>query len=273
MNRRLRPINILMFLAALILFYPFANPATADAVSADEIIERASLNYYYAGKDGKARAKMTITSASGATRTRELTMLRYDIVDGGRQKYYVYFHKPLDVEGMIFMVWKNVGKDDDRWLYIPAIDLVQRVAASNKRSSFAGSHFTYEDVSGRAPSLDSHELLSEESLNGKDAYVIKNTPLDPDLVEFSYYTVWVDKSTFLPIKAEYHDKGGRLYKVMTTDEVKDIQGIPTVVKASAEEIDGGSTVVEFVDVKYDVGLKESVFDERYLRRPPRRWVR
>lgn len=260
-----------MAAAMLLLIYPLA-PA-AGAINADEVIEKASIAYYYAAMDGKARAKMTIKSASGVERTRELTMLRYDIEDGGRQKYYVYFHKPLDVEGMIFMVWKNIGRDDDRWLYVPAIDLVKRVAASNKRSSFAGSHFTYEDVSGRSPALDSHELLREEKVSGKDAFVVKNSPKDADLVEFSYFTVWVEKSTFLPLKAEYFDKGGKLYKVMSTEEVRKVQGIPTVVRARAEEPGRGETLIEFEEIKYDVGLKEDVFNERYLRKPPRRWVK
>ena len=261
------------FFLLSVLLVLFTGPARAEGQSADEVMEKANRASYYAGKDGKARVTMTIKSASGATRTRELTMLRYDIEDGGRQKYYVYFHKPLDVEGMIFMVWKNVGADDDRWLYVPAIDLVKRVAASNKRASFAGSHFTYEDVSGRSPALDTHELIGSEKVGGADAYVVKNTPRDADLVEFSYYTVWVDKKSFLPIKAEYFDKGGRLLRVMTTEEVKDIQGVPTVVKARADEPGSGSTLVEFNEIRYDVGLSEGVFDERYLRRPPRQWVK
>lgn len=258
-------------LAALILL--ILAPAAFAAEDADEIVKKASINYYYAGSDGKARVTMTIKDSSGAERTRELSMLRFDREDGGEQKYYVYFHRPLDVEGMIFMVWKKVGADDDRWLYVPAIDLVRRVAASNKRSSFAGSHFTYEDVSGRHHTLDAHELLREERLGERDAYVIKNTPKDADVVEFSYYTAWIDKESLMPLKAEYFDKGGKPYKVMTTEEIKEIQGIPTVTRARAEEIGLGSTIVEFGEIRYDIGISEDIFTERYLRKPPRRWIR
>lgn len=262
------------FYSAAVFLLAVLVPALSFAVpKADRIIERSNLAYYYAGSDGKARVKMTITDSAGRKRKRVLTMLRYDVKDGGRQKFYVYFHRPSDVEGMVFMVWKNVGRDDDRWLYIPAIDLVRRIAARDKRSSFAGSHFTYEDVSGRLPGDDRHEYLGSEKVGGRDAYVIKNTPLDADLVEFSYYKVWIDKENYLPLRAEYYDRGGRLYKVMTSEEIKDIQGIPTVTKARAEATDGGFTVIEFTEVKYNVGLRESTFSERYLRRPPRRWVR
>jgi outer membrane lipoprotein-sorting protein len=261
------------FLIILFVSFIFILPGRAFSLGADEIIEKANLAYYYGGEDGRAYARMTIKDRAGRTRIRVLTMLRKDLEEGGRQKFYVYFHEPADVSGMVFMVWKNPGKDDDRWLYIPAIDLVKRVAASDKRSSFAGSHFTYEDVSGRDPADDTHELLREEPFEGKDAYVIKNTPKDGSLVEFSHYITWIDKENFLPLKGEYFDKGGKLYKVMTTEEVKKIQGIPTVVKARTEDIGSGETVVEFVEVRYSLGIKEGIFKERYLRKPPRKFIK
>ena len=259
--------KFLFFLLVMLIAVP------AFALEADEIVEKASRAYYYAGADGRADVTMTITDSRGRTRTRGLTMLRYDVVDGGAQKYYVYFHRPADVEGMIFMVWKNVDRDDDRWLYIPAIDLVKRVAASDKRSSFAGSHFTYEDVSGRSTADDTHELLREEKLNGRNTYVVKNTPRDGATVEFSYYLTWIDRENFLPLKGEYYDKAGTLYKTMTSEEIKTIGDIPTVTKARATSAEGGETVVEFEEIKYNVGLNEDVFSERYLRKPPRKWVK
>ncbi len=248
-------------------------PDNASALSADEVMDRANLAYYYGGKDGVARVRMTIKDRRGRVRMREMTMLRYDVEDGGRQRFYVYFHKPEDLEGMIYMVWKNTDRDDDRWLYVPAIDLVKRVSQRDKRSSFAGSHFTYEDVSGRLPRDDVHELVGEEMVDGRQTYVIKNIPKDRDLVEFSFYITWIDKDNFLPIKGEYYDRAGKLYRVITAETIETIQGIPTITKARARDVEGGETVVEFRDVRYDVGIKEDIFSERYLRRPPRRWIR
>ncbi len=267
-------VTIRIFRYALPLLILLLIPGTTVALTADEIIKKASLVYNYAGDDGVARLKMRIKDRRGRERYREMTMLRKDIEDGGRQYYYVYFHRPADVEKMVFMVWKNIGKDDDRWLYIPAIDLVRRIAARDKRSSFAGSHFTYEDVSGRNPEDDEHTIMKDELLDGRPVYIIKNVPKDKDIVEFSYYVTWIDKGDFLPRKAEYFDKARRLYKVFTVEKIETIQGIPTVVKIRAEDKGrGGETVVEFEDIRYDVGIKKSVFHERYLRRPPRQWIR
>ncbi|MBF0244070.1 MAG: outer membrane lipoprotein-sorting protein, partial [Planctomycetes bacterium] len=168
--------------------------AETAAPGADEIVTKANLAAYYAGKDGSAQVSMTITDAQGRTRTREFSILRRDVEDGGAQTFFVYFKKPSDVRKMVFMVHKNIDKDDDRWLYLPSLDLVKRIAASDKRTSFVGSHFLYEDVSGRSPNEDKHELLGSEGEN----YLLKHTPKDGKGLEFSYYTTLIDKTTFLP---------------------------------------------------------------------------
>ena len=149
---------------------------------------------------------------------------------------------------------------------MPALDLVKRIAASDKRTSFVGSNFFYEDVSGRAVAEDVHELLETTDKH----FVMKNTPKDPGSVEFASYTVWIDKNTFMPMKAEYVDKQGKKYREVEVLEVKDVQGHPTVVKSRVKDLQtGGETVSVFTEVEYDIGLDEKIFTERYLRRPPR----
>lgn len=257
-----------------ILILVFILPFEAQAITADEIVKRANLASYYAGDDGMAKVKMVLISRDGRKRYRELTILRKDIREGGEQRFYVYFHRPSDVRRMVFMVWKHMDRDDDRWLYIPAIDLVKRIATRDKRSSFAGSDFTYEDVSGRHPDADTHTLIGEEKIDGKEVYVIKSVPKEPRLVEFSHYITWIDKETFIPLKAEYYNRKGKLQRVITAEEIREIQGFPTVVKARAENIETGHTTeVEFQKIHYNVGIEEEVFEERFLRRPPRKWIR
>lgn len=246
------------------------SAAAYAGMSADEIIDKANEAAYYQADDGSARAKMVITDSQGRTREREVTILRIDVPGSKEQKYYVFFHKPSDVRNMVYMVWKHVGKDDDRWLYLPALDLVRRVAASDKRSSFAGTNFLYEDISGRNPDEDDHELVSE----GGDFYEIKNTPKNPGSVEFDYYTLKVDKNNFLPMKAEYYDKSGKLYRTIEALKVEDVGGYPTITEMKASDFNsGGSTVTSFSDVKYDVGLTDDIFTERYLRRAPTKWIK
>jgi hypothetical protein len=237
----------------------------AQEPTVDEIVTHANQAAYYAGKDGRASVKMVLHDAGGGTRERAFTILRLNL-ENGDQKFYVYFEEPADVRKMAFLVWKDVDGDDDRWLWLPALNLVKRIAPGDKRTSFVGSDFVYEDVSGRGIHEDVHELVGTEG----DRYRLKNTPGDPGSVEFSYYDLWIDKQTWLPVKAEYYDKQGRLYRRVEALTVEVIAGHPTVMVSKVTDLVTGSyTVNTFTEVRYDIGLDERIFSERFLRRPPR----
>jgi len=277
MNRSHVHTRLIAAASLLVLLAGAACAAEAD-LSVQQIVDKTNHAAYYQGADGRAQVSMTITDGQGRTRSREFTILRRDDPpDGakddaftGGQTFYVYFHRPADVNKMAFMVHKHLDRDDDRWLYMPALDLLKRIAASDKRTSFVGSHFLYEDVSGRRTTDDKHELLDTTD----NYYVLKNTPLDADKVEFASYTMWIHRGTFLPVKIEYLDKQGRAYRTYTAMKVETIQGRPTVTKSKMEDKNiGGHTVMEYSDVRYDVGLPADIFTERYLRQPPRKYLR
>ena len=264
-----------LLLAALVAAHTVPASLVAAEPSVDEIVAQANHAAYYQGRDGKARVNMVIRDAQGRERQREFSMLRLDLEEEGSpedgdQRFYVFFHLPADVNKMVFMVHKNVGGDDDRWLYMPALDLVKRIASAEKRTSFVGSHFFYEDVSGRNIDDDDHELLETT----KEYYVLKNTPKDPKSVEFSYYKMWVHRASMLTVKVEFYDGGGAHYRTYETLGVEQIQGHHTVTKARMQDLrTKGETVVEYRGVEYDVGIPESIFAERFLRKPPRKFLK
>jgi len=265
----------LMLLAAGLLpaFAVLAQP------SVDEIVHRANLAAYYQGKDGRAQVQMTITDKQGRERERRMIILRRDDPDSdalednaywGEQKYYVYFQRPSDLNRTVFMVWKHLDSDDDRWLYLPSLDLVRRISATDKRNSFVGSDFFYEDVSGRNINLDEHELIDTTDVY----YVVKSTPKNPDNVEFAWYESYIHKDSFIPVQISYYKEGGEKYREATALEVETIDGYPTVTNSRMKSLETGSTTtMEYLSVEYDVGLPEDIFTERYLRRAPREHLR
>lgn len=262
----MRKTKLLMLISVFVLLWCVGVSSALDTPAVDEIVQKTNLSAYYAGDDGKSSVAMTITDSQGRVRTREFTILRLDVEDGGSQKFYVYFKKPSDVRKMVFMVHKHIDKDDDRWLYLPALDLVKRIAASDKRTSFVGSHFFYEDVSGRSITEDDHELVETTDTR----FVLKNIPRDPASVEFSSFTMYIDKTTFIPMKIEYINKLGEIYRVVEALALEEIQGIPTVTKSSVKDLlTGGSTVSEFTNIQYNIGLNDDIFTERYLRKAPK----
>ncbi|KAA3604389.1 MAG: outer membrane lipoprotein-sorting protein [Calditrichaeota bacterium] len=252
-----------IFFLNLIIF------TTAFAQNAEEIMMKSHLNYYYAENDGKAKVKMVLTNKRGKERVREFVMLRLDKEEGGKQFYYTYFEQPSDVKRTTFMVWKNVGEDDSRWIYVPAIDLVKEIAAADKGSSFVGSDFSYEDVSGRHWTSDIHEVLREESVEGKDAFVVKSVAKEGKPA-FAYTITWVDKVDLLPLKIEFYDKKDKLEKVFRAVKIEEINGVKTVTHRQMEDVKKKHTTdIFFESIDYNVGLTEDIFTERYLRKAPK----
>jgi len=243
------------------------------AATPDEIMKKSQAAFLYQGKDFKARVMMKLVSKGGQERVREMTMLRKNYgAPGSDQKYFIYFFQPADVKDMTFMVYKYPGKDADRWLFVPAISMVRRIAAKDKYSSFVGSDFTYEDVSGRNLEEDTHSIVKEEKAGGKDCTVVKNTPKVADM-EYSYKLSWIDKISSLPLKEEYYDKRGELYKVFKADEVQDVKGLPTVTKRTMKNLQSGHmTQVTYLKTDYNIGIEDSLFSERFLKQPPKKWI-
>lgn len=249
--------------------FPF-NVGAEETPDVEQIVRDTNRVVYYQGDDGRARVTMIIRDSKGRERVKELTILRRDVgAEDGDQLFYIYFHAPADERGTTFMVWKHLDKDDDRWLYLPALDVQKRIVASDKRTSFVGSHFYYEDVSGRRLSDDVHELIDVTDTY----YVVKNTPKDPGLVEFDSYTMWIHKTSMIPVEVKF-EKNGEVYRAAKTLGVKEIQGHMTVTKSKMTDLrTGGSTTMEYASVEYDVGLSADLFTERYLRTPPTKYLK
>jgi hypothetical protein len=273
----------------LFIFSILCIPASAEqeekgVPSVETIVSRSNRTAYYQGEDRRADVHMRIVDAQGRTRTRRFTILRRDNLPPedkaqqyekdeytGDQRFYVYFKAPPDVRDTVFMVWKHVDmdRDDDRWLYLPDLDLVKRIAASDKRTSFVGSHFYYEDVSGRNTNEDTHELVDVTD----NYFILDNAPKEPEMVEFSHYKMWIHRDTFLPIQTEYYDQRGEAYRRYKVLNVSRPQGFLTVTKSKMEELrTGGQTTIEYSEVAYNVGLPKDIFTERYLRKPPMRYI-
>jgi len=257
MKRLLMILSLLTFVSQILL--------SAEQPDVQEIVKRANEAAYYAGKDGKADVKMVIDDGKGGTRERAFTILRLNTQDGD-QKFYVYFKEPADVRKMAYLVWKKVDGDDDRWLWLPALNLVKRIAPGDKRTSFVGSDFVYEDVSGRNPKEDKHEIVKETDAH----YFLKSTPLDPDSVDFAYYELKIDKKTWLPMEANYYNRDQKIFRKVEATKVEMVDGHATVLESVVSDLNtGGKTLNIFSNVSYDTGLNEAIFSERFLRRPPR----
>jgi len=261
-----------LLLTGLFISSLSANIAVSAAPLSDvnEIIEQANLSAFYQGQDASAQARMKITDSQGNVQIRQFSLLRKNIRRGGDQQFLIAFSRPSDVKGMMFRVEKHLSTSDDRWLYLPALDLVKRISAADQRTSFVGSHFFYEDISGRNTQLDRFTLTNTT----EGYYIIEARPKAPASVEFSSYVMTIDRVMMLPIKIEYFNRNKELYRTVQALKIKQVGDFFTVLSAKASNhIDGSSTLIQFRRVRYNIGLPSSIFSERSLRNPPSRWLK
>jgi hypothetical protein len=261
--------TLLYFVLAATLSFSVQADANKEP-NVNNIIAQANLAAFYSGNDGRSQARMIIVDNQGRKQMRQFTILRNTLEKAGDQQMMVFFSRPSDVRGTVFRVEKKIIEGDDRWLYLPGLDLLRRISSGDKRTSFVGSHFFYEDISGRNIQDDKYTLINESTTH----YLIEATPKDASTVEFSRFQVSIDKVNSLPTTVEYFDKNNTLYRKVSAITIKDINGFPTVVRSKVEDIaNGGYTTLELKNVTYDIGYPSSVFSERSMRTPPTQYLR
>jgi len=246
------------------------------AQDVNEIMEKAHLAAYYQADDGVAQLLMKVYPKGGKAPIKKLFyMMKIDLEEGGKQMFFTYFVSPSDIKRTTFLVHKYIDKDDFRRLYIPASDKVIAIAGSRKQDPFMGSDFTYEDVSGRHFSKDTHKLVGEEEFAGVQCYVTESIPKVKE-PHISKLKAWINKETYTPMRVDFYNHDGVVYRTYTSEKIQDIQGFPTILKRiMVSPLDGTKTeiLVNPKKTHYNVGLKESDFSERSMKNPPMKYLK
>jgi len=216
-------------------------------------------------KDSIADMQMTLINAAGQKKVRTMKM---KVLEGEEEdKSLMEFLTPADVRGTKFLSYEHVNKDDDQWLYLPALKRVKRIASKNKSGAFMGSEFSYEDLSAFNPKKYHYEGEAEEGeLNGKAVYIGSATPLS----KYSGYTKlvnYVDKESFLIQKTEYFDRKKELLKIALFGEYKKLDGVYRIGKIEMKNIQNDkTTILIWSNEKIKNGLKSRDFHKRYLKK-------
>jgi outer membrane lipoprotein-sorting protein len=236
--------------------YVFAQTSANDIIAASRERIKAETT--------SARTRWVLTAKDGSTAERLID--QYSKKGSKGDRAVIVFQQPASVRGTRFLTMENQGGADDQWIYLPSLNKVRRIAASEGSGSFMGTDLSYDDVSSsnRDAGLDTHALLREENLNGRPCYVIESKPRDTSY-QYSRMLLWIDKDSKLNWKIECYDRRNTLVKILEVLDVKDVQGFitPTVTKMSTLA-SGTSTTINVDIIKYDDPIPESVFTTSYL---------
>ena len=239
--------------------------STTNGVMAQPIGQKIMEDVYNLpkGEDMQGELTMTLINRQGEQRVRNLRQYSKDY--GDVEKKIMFFLSPADVRGTSFMNWSYTdGRDDDQWIYLPALRRVRRISSDGKDDYFMGSDFTYDDLGDRHPDEDNHKLLREETLNGKACYVVESTPKEPDYM-YSKTITWVMQDNNLGLKREFYDDRGRLLKILEIKQFEKINGYWTILETEMRNVQNNHTThMRFANVQYNQGIPDMKFTERSM---------
>ncbi len=232
--------------------------AQMDAQTGRDIIQRVKDR-----PDGNTRyAEMQLTLMKKNGDKRERKMVSWAMDEGKDTKKIMFFTYPGDVKGTGFLTWDydQAGKEDDKWLYLPAMKKTRRISGSSSKTDyFMGTDFTYDDMGGRSVDEDKHTLLREETRDGHKCWVVESVPNDPHEV-YSRKVTWIRQDSDTGVFCEFYDKLGKLHRVMTVTDLQKVEGFWTVMKMEMKNVQSGhSTQITVSEPKYDIKVDKSLF--------------
>lgn len=256
-------------LLALTLGLSFISTSLlADDAEARTIMEKVD-----ARDDGKTLEQdmlMVLIDKNGNKRNRDIKSYGKDFA---KDEYRIMFFKsPADVKNTAFLTYDydNASKDDDQWLYLPALKKVKRIPTSDKSSSFMGSDFSYFDMTDRDLEDYDFKLLKETEVRGKKAWMIEAIPRSTKIIKESGYTKTIalvrqdnymvvrsigfmknNKKKYLDVVRLHQEQG-----VWLTDEMT----MTTKKGANTEH----KTILNFSNIKLNNTIDDSMFTTRRL---------
>lgn len=225
------------------------------------------------GRDSRSTMRMRLFDRQGRARERVLTTLG---LKGGPgrpapgDRSLTRFTYPNDISGTGFLVWENPDGEDERFLYLPSLGRVRRIAGNEAQDSFMGSDFTYEDIGGREFSDYTYTLLDESGRwtapDGSihPVYRLESRSRDAR-ARFPRVVSLVRQDNFLVVRADIFNRRDEVQKVFDVKRVDRISGIWTVLEMTmADALQKTRTDLVVETVEYNVGLTPADFSRRAL---------
>ena len=227
-----------------------AAPATADApLTAQAIMEKVDFATRKAFSTQLASVKITTCKyvvTDGNVKCSEKPRIvvaentkKVDVVDGTyNDRSLSIVREPVTDKGTGLLVFEygERGRDNDNWLYLPALAKVNRVIANDDEGgSVFGSEFsveTTENPEARKIYEYDYRLVEESVQQGRPVWVVELTPKAEKAKKTRYEKVvsWVDKETFLVVKEDLY-RNGQVHKQRTQSGIRSIDGVYVATKA------------------------------------------
>ncbi len=210
--------------------------------------------------DFTVSGKMILRDSAGRESTRMFDLKSLEGNDGDQT--LLVFTWPGDIRDAALLTHSFSNRDDDQWLYLPALNRVKRISGSGRSGSFVGSEFSYEDMVNQGVDKFSYQFIDDEpcpGVAGLTCHVVDRTPKYSS--GYSRERVVLDAKELRVISVSYYDRGGSLVKVLTTAGYRLYQGRfwrPDLIRME-NKLTGKSSDLQWSGYKFGVGLVDGQF--------------
>jgi outer membrane lipoprotein-sorting protein len=243
----------------------------ADLPTGDEVARQ--INARDEGSAVSLLLTMEMTDKRGKSRVRETQGFRKYY--GDEKRTVIFYLSPKNIKDTAFLTYDypEIDRDDDQWLYLPAMRKVRRISASDRGDYFLGTDFTFEDIKLETRvSLSDYtfKVTGESEIDGKHCLVLESTPISKEVAkELGYSKVeqCVDDEIWMARQSKMWDVKG---KPLKTIHVYDIRQIDTLWTTHSMEVKnhktGHHTKFTFSNVNYEKGVDDRVFTQNSIKR-------
>lgn len=188
---------------------------------------------------------------------------------GETNKVITQFTAPADVKGTGILIYDYDNRDDDMWIYLPALRKTRRIVSSEKGKSYMGSEFSNADMS--TPNLEDfkYKVLGSEKYNGIDCWQIEAVPVSEEVADDNGYSKrisLIDKKTDFMYKTIFYNFDGDKFKELTVGPYEPFgNGKYIIRKMEAVNLENGRRSEMTIDkIQKGSSLTESSFSPSAL---------
>lgn len=212
-----------------------ANHSFSSSV---RVLQFTTCRYKIAGEKLSCREKPRVIKVENVQRSNDVKGLP----DRNNKAFNVII-EPVSDRGTATLSFSYAQdeKDSDFWIYLPALAKVKRIVSvsdSSESGALFGSELSTEDADLRKIKDYTYRLTGQETVRGRQAWVVELTPTAYRRTR-SYYSkivVWVDKERSVALKEDLYDRAGRHYKQRFALNVQRIDGVWIVTKGSMNNL-------------------------------------
>jgi hypothetical protein len=245
-----------------------ATPGASSSLTPDAVAR--AVQDRDTGRDSRAEMRMRLFDRQGRVRERVLTLVTRRGTGTAGDRTLVRFQYPNDIRNTGLLVWEHPEGDDERFLYLPALGRVRRIAGEEKQESFVGSDLSYEDIGGRDIAdyrytfTDADAAWTAPDGSRHPAWALESIANDRG-ADFPRSVSLVLKDRFIIVHADIFNRRSERAKVFDVRRLERVEGIWTVLDlVVVNERQNTKTELTTTSISYNIGLEDDDFSRRQL---------